>query len=157
MANRITILCAERSRRQPVQVLCQEYFDRLERYNLRATLEECPNARGGSVAAQSRWLLERIESGDYVVLLDQRGTAMASESLARFLERVLASSARRVVFVIGGADGVGVPVRERADAVLSLGMLTLPHELARLVLCEQLYRAQTILRGEPYHHGSTDG
>jgi 23S rRNA (pseudouridine1915-N3)-methyltransferase len=157
MANRIVLLCAERSRRQAVGQLCWEYLERLERYNLRATVEECTRAAGAHRADQSAWLLGRITADDYVVLLDQRGTVMDSASLARMFDRALATAPRRVVFVIGGAYGVTPAVRERADVVLSLGMLTLPHELARIVLCEQLYRAMTILRGEPYHHGANDG
>lgn len=77
---------------------------------------------------------------------------MRSEEFARLLDRLMMQSARRLVFLIGGPWGVAPSVRERADVLLSLSAMTLPHEIARIVLCEQLYRALSILRGEPYHH-----
>jgi len=157
MATRITILCAERTRREPVIALTSEYLDRLDRYGVHVQIEECPPCRGRSAQAQaaeqSAQLLERIRTDDTVVLLDEQGTAMTSEAFARLLDRLLMSPARRVVFVVGGPWGVTSDVRSRADAIVSLGLLTLPHEIARIVLCEQLYRALSILRGEPYHHG----
>ncbi|GBD05151.1 Ribosomal RNA large subunit methyltransferase H [bacterium HR20] len=157
MATRLVILCAERSRREPVVTLCREYLARLERYNLRASIEECPPANASTpeatVAVQSAQLLERIQPNDTVVLLDERGQAMRSEEFARLLDRLMMQSARRLVFILGGPWGVAPSVRERADVLLSLSAMTLPHEIARIVLCEQLYRAVSILRGEPYHHG----
>ncbi|RMF36315.1 MAG: 23S rRNA (pseudouridine(1915)-N(3))-methyltransferase RlmH [Chlorobiota bacterium] len=157
MATRLVILCAERSRREPLAALCQEYLARLERYNLRATIEECSASNASTpeatVAVHSAQILARLHARDTVVLLDERGQVLRSEEFARLLERWMMHAARRLVFVIGGPWGVAPAVRERADATISLSALTLPHELARLVLCEQLYRAVSILRGEPYHHG----
>ncbi|MCX7929455.1 MAG: 23S rRNA (pseudouridine(1915)-N(3))-methyltransferase RlmH [Chlorobi bacterium] len=159
MAHHVVILCAERTRRPTITELCDEYLHRLKRYNIRATLEECPRSRSSdvahAVAEQSARVERYLASDDWVVLLDERGTALGSRQLAELLERQLPVH-RRIVFIIGGAYGVSERVRQHADMVLSLGPLTLPHELARVVLCEQLYRAMTILRGEPYHHGSTD-
>ena len=82
--------------------------------------------------------------------LDERGREATSEELARRLGGWLRDG-RDVVLVVGGSDGLGQAVRERADEALSLSRMTLAHRLARLVLLEQLYRAFTILRGEPYH------
>jgi 23S rRNA (pseudouridine1915-N3)-methyltransferase len=91
----------------------------------------------------------RIPDRAFVVLLDERGRQMTSEGLAAFLdERRLA--ARPLCFVIGGAYGIELAA---PDLTLSLGLMTLPHQLARVVLVEQLYRAHKILAGEPYHHG----
>ncbi|KXB97126.1 MAG: hypothetical protein AA908_08185 [Chlorobi bacterium NICIL-2] len=157
MATRLVILCAERSRREPISALCQDYLARLTRYNLRATIEECsaPNASTpeATVSLQLARLLGRIQASDTVVLLDERGQAMRSEEFARLLDRLMMQSARRLVFVLGGPWGVAPSVRERADATVSLSAMTLAHEIALVVLCEQLYRALSILRGEPYHHG----
>jgi 23S rRNA (pseudouridine1915-N3)-methyltransferase len=154
------ILCAERSRRSAVATLCDDYLRRLERYNIRATLDECTRTSGSdrahAIEQQTQRVLDRIEPDDYVVVLDERGTQLSSDEFARLVERVLEERHRRIVFVVGGAYGIGERLRRRADTVLSLGRMTLPHELARVVLCEQLYRALTILRGEPYHHGATD-
>lgn len=96
-------------------------------------------------------ILKQIGPGDKVVLLDGQGRGMTSEAFAAFLERQLASGRGKPTFVIGGAEGVSQAVRDRADQVLSLSTMTLPHELARLVLLEQLYRGFTILKGKRYH------
>ena len=90
----------------------------------------------------------RIPERDYVVLLDREGTAHDSESFARFLED-RRQGGRDVCFVVGGPFGIRL---ERHDHRLSFGPLTLPHQLARVVLLEQLFRAHKILAGEPYHH-----
>jgi 23S rRNA (pseudouridine1915-N3)-methyltransferase len=95
-------------------------------------------------------LAKKIPSPAHVVALDVAGKPMTSESFARWLESRASRGKGRVVFLIGGADGLPPDVIERADEKLSLSNMTLPHRLARLVLAEQLYRAVTILRGEPY-------
>jgi 23S rRNA (pseudouridine1915-N3)-methyltransferase len=93
-------------------------------------------------------LQRRIPERAYVVLLDAAGTQHSSEGFARFLEQ-RRQGGRDVCFVIGGPFGTTV---ERHDHLLSLGAMTLPHQLARVVLLEQLFRAHKILAGEPYHH-----
>jgi 23S rRNA (pseudouridine1915-N3)-methyltransferase len=80
------------------------------------------------------------------------GASWSTEELARQLERRMTRGTRTLTFVIGGADGIPASLSSRASLRLSLSALTLPHRLARLLLCEQLYRALTIIRGEPYHH-----
>jgi 23S rRNA (pseudouridine1915-N3)-methyltransferase len=85
-----------------------------------------------------------------VVALDVGGQAMTSHGFARWLEARLRQGKGNIAFVIGGADGLPQPIRGRADQTLSLSTMTLPHRLARLFLAEQLYRAVTILRNEPY-------
>ncbi|HEV2061839.1 MAG TPA: 23S rRNA (pseudouridine(1915)-N(3))-methyltransferase RlmH [Solirubrobacteraceae bacterium] len=91
----------------------------------------------------------RIGDRSFVVQLDERGRQMTSEGLAAWLEE-RRQSGRDLCFVIGGPYGIELA---RADLTLSLGRMTLPHQLARVVLVEQLYRAHRILAGEPYHHG----
>ncbi len=90
-------------------------------------------------------------TGFHVVCLDRSGMALASVDLAAFVREREELSPQRTAFVIGGADGLPPSVLEAAQTRLSLGPATLPHQLARVVLVEQLYRATTILRGEPYH------
>jgi len=87
-----------------------------------------------------------------LVLLDSRGKQISSEELAEFLEREQVS-AIPLLFAIGGSDGFSDEARRQAGVILSLGRMTLPHELARVVLVEQLYRAFTILKNHPYHLG----
>ena len=95
-------------------------------------------------------LLDAIPAGAQLVACDAAGRAMTSEQFARWMQEAR-ERARDVGIVIGGAFGLGTNVRERANSTLTLAPWTLPHELARLVLAEQLYRAGTIGRGEPYH------
>jgi 23S rRNA (pseudouridine1915-N3)-methyltransferase len=92
--------------------------------------------------------LRRIPERSYVVLLDSRGQTFDSTAFARWLEN-RRQAGRDVCFVIGGADGIEL---ERCDERLSFGPMTFPHQLARVLLVEQLYRAHKILAGEPYHH-----
>ncbi|HEU5122117.1 MAG TPA: 23S rRNA (pseudouridine(1915)-N(3))-methyltransferase RlmH [Candidatus Saccharimonadales bacterium] len=100
---------------------------------------------------ESERLLARLKVDDFVVLLDERGTIIDSPALSHSLEAPLAHS-RRVVMIIGGAYGVTDRVHERADLIWSLSKLVFPHQLVRLILVEQLYRAQEIIGGHAYHH-----
>ena len=97
-------------------------------------------------------LLSALSNSDYIVVLDEQGEAVSSEGLARDLQQLANRSVRNIVFVIGGAYGIDESVKQKANRILSLSALTFPHELARVILLEQLYRAYTILGGEKYHH-----
>lgn len=100
---------------------------------------------------ESERILSRLDRDDYVVLLDERGKAIDSPALSELLKNQLDDS-RTVVIVIGGAYGVDESVHKRANFIWSLSPLVFPHQLVRLVLTEQLYRAQEIYRGGSYHH-----
>lgn len=132
----------------------REYAQRLSHY-CRFELLELPDARkakdpAGAMAEEAKSILDKVKPGETLVALDERGKALTSRALAQVLGQ-LASQGRDVAFVVGGAEGLGEEVRRRAQLVLSLSAMTLPHRLARLVVAEQLYRAFTLLRGEPYH------
>ena len=101
--------------------------------------------------AEGELILKQFLPSDTVVLLDEHGQELRSVELARWLERKQ-QTARRLVFVIGGPYGFSPAVYERADEKLSLSKLTFSHQMVRLVFTEQLYRACTIIKGEPYHH-----
>jgi len=101
---------------------------------------------------ESKRILSRLNSRDFVIVLDERGKLLDSPALAQSIDQAFADS-RPLVFIIGGAYGVTDEVRERADLVWSLSPLVFPHQLVRLILVEQLYRAQEISRGGKYHHG----
>src|SRR5258708_6718042 len=108
------------------------------------------NAR--QIAAMANHLATKLKAeGGRVVALEARGNPLDSAGLARQLGRWRDQGARDVAFLIGGADGLDPTVTEAADLVLSLGAMTWPHALARVMLAEQLYRAETILSGHPYH------
>lgn len=97
-------------------------------------------------------IIEALQPGDRVVLLDEHGRQMTSREFAGFIERGAVSGLKRLVFVIGGPYGFSDEVHRRADSELSLSRMTFSHEMVRLFFAEQIYRAMTILRGEPYHH-----
>jgi 23S rRNA (pseudouridine1915-N3)-methyltransferase len=97
-------------------------------------------------------ILDWLKKEDYLILLDERGHSFTSPQLAEFLQTRANESTKTLVFLIGGAYGVDEPVVKRANAKWSLSKLVFPHQLVRLILAEQLYRACTILRNEKYHH-----
>jgi len=96
-------------------------------------------------------LLKRLKPGDFMILLDERGMEFNSISFAEYLNS-LEGRVNQLLFVIGGPYGFSGEVYKRADARLSLSKLTFSHQLVRVLFMEQLYRAYTILKGEPYHH-----
>jgi 23S rRNA (pseudouridine1915-N3)-methyltransferase len=97
-------------------------------------------------------LMEWLKKDDYLVLLDERGKSLTSEGLATFLQTRANESVKNLVFLIGGVYGVDEAIFKRANFTWSLSQLVFPHQLVRLVLAEQLYRACTIIRNEKYHH-----
>ena len=142
--------------RPPLRAVCDDYLRRLARF---ATLDEREVREAGRAASkrlqremEGKHLLEAVPRTAQIVLLDVDGERWSSEQLAGQLDAWRLDGRDRAL-IIGGAVGVAPAVRERAGTVWSLGALTLPHELARVVVVEQLYRASTILRGEPYHKG----
>lgn len=102
--------------------------------------------------AESFLLLQQLQPTDRVVLLDENGKQFTSIQFAESLEKQIASGAKRLVFVIGGPYGFTQEVYDRANAKMSLSPMTFSHQMVRLIFVEQLYRAFTILKGEPYHH-----
>lgn len=96
--------------------------------------------------------LSEIAPGDFVMLLDERGRLYTSREFSELITRKAVELPRALVFVVGGPYGFSRAVYDRADALISLSKMTFPHELVRLFFVEQLYRAGTISRGEPYHH-----
>ena len=130
-----------------IQALTDDYLKRLSRYADVAGLALKDEA---ALLALARG--ERQKERHKLVLLDSRGKQLSSEELAKFLEREQVQ-ALPLLFAIGGADGFSEEARRQAGFVLSLGRMTLPHELARVALLEQLYRAFTILENHPYHLG----
>ena len=97
-------------------------------------------------------LLKDITTGDYVVLLDEAGEEMRSVAFASWLQKRMNSGVRRLVLMIGGPYGFSDAVYGRANAKISLSKMTFSHQIVRAIFTEQLYRAFTIIKGEPYHH-----
>ncbi len=147
---RCLVLAVGRCRDRPILELVERYRARLPWPLELAEVEAATADPQRRRSEEGRALLGRLARDDVLVALDERGETLGSLDFARRLGR-WREEGRRVVFAIGGADGLDPAVTARADLVLALGRLTLPHELARLVLVEQLYRAHSILTGHPYH------
>jgi len=151
---RVRLLAVGRDRSGLYAPAVDEYVGRLSR-QLRFELVELPEARKQAGTPRARdeeaaTILGRLEARERVVALDERGDQPTSVELARRVETWM-TRGQDVALVIGGSDGLAPAVLERASERLALSRLTLAHRLARLVLVEQLYRAMTIIRGEPYH------
>jgi 23S rRNA (pseudouridine1915-N3)-methyltransferase len=101
---------------------------------------------------EAETILGWLKKGDYLVVLDENGRQFSSDTLAKFIQERANEAIKNVVFLIGGAYGVDEQVLQKANMQWSLSQLTFPHQLVRLILAEQLYRACTILRNEKYHH-----
>ena len=129
---------------------CAEYLKRLSAYSP-TTVREISDSTLEREEAPLLAALDKLPADAHVVLLDIRGKQASSEQLATKLESLAIQGVSHVAFVIGGSDGVSEAVRARCDERLSFGPITLPHNLARVVLLEQVYRAHKIIRGEPYH------
>ena len=134
------------------------YASRLKHY-VPFELREIPELKGVSALSREQvkeregeLILKQLKPADEVILLDERGQEFRSLEFADWLGRRLAGSGRDLVFVIGGAYGFSDAVYNRAGGKISLSKMTFSHQLVRTIFAEQLYRAFTILRGEPYHH-----
>ena len=101
---------------------------------------------------EGKLILNAIKPGDFIVLLDERGKEFSSMQFSDYLQRKMNSGLRRLVFVVGGPYGFSKDIYSKADEKLSLSKMTFSHEMIRLFFTEQIYRAMTIIRGEPYHH-----
>jgi 23S rRNA (pseudouridine1915-N3)-methyltransferase len=135
--------------RQPaIQALTDEYLQRLARYS---EVEECAAKDEAALLALAQGSRSRTKST--LVLLDGRGKQFSSEELAKFLNDYQERNPLPLMFAIGPADGFSETARGTAAHLFSLGKITMAHELARVVLLEQLYRGFTILKGHPYHIG----
>ena len=137
--------------------LIDDYRERIGHYMPFSitTIPELKNTKSLSEeqqkSAEGELILKQLQPSDTVVLLDEHGREPRSIELAAWLEKKQ-STARRLVFVIGGPYGFSAPVYKRANEKLSLSQLTFSHQMVRLIFVEQLYRACTIIKGEPYHH-----
>ena len=155
------ILCVGKMKDKPYRQMADEYLKRLSRYG---KYEECevpdlPEPASGSSAAleeqlktkEGEALLAKIRPGDRVIALTIGGKLRSSEELAKHLAELKTGGASSFVFVIGGSLGLGKNVLARADEEMSMSPMTFPHRLARVMLLEQLYRAEKINAGERYH------
>lgn len=126
---------------------CAEYLKRLGAYS-KTTIREFPDS---NAQREAELILAHLPEHTPLLLLDIKGKETSSEALAEKLDKYALTGNSQIAFIIGGSDGVTTEVKQRATERISFGPITLPHNLARVVLLEQLYRAFRISRGEPYH------
>jgi len=155
---KFNLLCVGRLTLPYLNEGCGEFAGRLKRY-MPLVITEFKEHKTGSkqdlqriIAAEGELLAQRIPAGTFVIALDQRGKHLSSEKLAALLSKHMVQSIPEWTILIGGPYGLSEALRNRADLVLSLSAMTLTHQMARLLLLEQLYRCCTIIRNEPYHH-----
>jgi len=144
---KLKIAWVGKTKEAAIQSLSAEYLKRLQRYVPTEAHE------ASSEAAVLKLSDKAARTAPVLVLLDSKGKQLTSEELATLLREQQDRGTQELIFAIGPADGWGDLARKRANSILSLGKMTLPHELARVVLLEQLYRGFTILAGHPYHSG----
>ena len=138
---KIVVLAVGKLRDKRVEALCEEYLDRVRRHLPVEILEVDDDAA----------LARRLPSAGEIIALEAGGDAWTTSAFAAHVEQRMTRGTRQLTFLIGGADGLPAAAVAKANRRLSLSPLTLPHRLARLVLVEQIYRAVSIIRGEPYN------
>ncbi|MBX3293831.1 MAG: 23S rRNA (pseudouridine(1915)-N(3))-methyltransferase RlmH [Acidobacteria bacterium] len=147
---RFTFVWVGKTRNKHLLALQEDYFTRLSRFAECSVAEVREFASVNLREDEGKRILEKLRPGTFVCVLDEKGMQETSHAFADRLKGWQERSIREIAFVIGGAEGVSAAVAERADHTLSLSFLTFTHEMARVFLLEQLYRAFTILKGFPY-------
>jgi 23S rRNA (pseudouridine1915-N3)-methyltransferase len=147
LKSRFTIIWIGKTKERFVEEGIKKYRELLSPY-AKLIIKTIKEEKGGSTAEHLKREAKKILSeAERYILLDEKGRLMSSQEFAEFL-----SKRRETVFVVGGPYGVDKKVKENAEMLMSLSPMTFPHELARLILLEQIYRAMTIIRGRGYHH-----
>ena len=136
----------------------QEYLTRINHY-VPFNIEVIPELKGAKNLSENeqkeceaKLIRKALQAGDYIVLLDEHGKERRSIEFAQWLQKKMSAGPRRLVFVVGGPYGFAPSIHQLAAEEISLSQMTLSHQMVRLLFTEQMYRALTILNGEPYHH-----
>ena len=148
---KIEIIAAGQLKRGPLFELCEEYIKRLTWQVTIITVESKHKDAKEMQTDENKKIMGHLRSDSHVIVLDERGKSLGSVDFAKAIEKIQNSGKSHIQFVIGGASGLSDEVRKRANLVLGLGAQTWPHMLARVMLLEQIYRAQQILSSHPYH------
>ena len=148
---KIIILAVGKPKDKNIALLSGMYIERIVPKGI-CSVEFVDAAKDGNIEKEGAYLLKKLRERDSIILLDERGMMYDSLTFSGFISEKLLVAEGRLVFVIGGAFGLSNDVKRRADAVLSLSKMTMPHELCLLFLSEQLYRAFSIIAGSDYHH-----
>lgn len=154
---KITLIVLGKTTSKEVKSVCEEYHKRVNRYmkfeehvldNSSIRLNEPDKIK----EREGELILRKLAPTDYLILLDEKGKEFTSESYAAYIENLMLQSHKNICFVIGGAYGFSSDVYARANTKISLSKMTFSHQIIRILFAEQLYRAFTIIRKEPYHH-----
>ncbi|MCD8386741.1 MAG: 23S rRNA (pseudouridine(1915)-N(3))-methyltransferase RlmH [Bacteroidales bacterium] len=155
---KIALICIGRTQQGPLRECIDRYCARIPHY-IPFQIIELPDVKTTKTLTEQKQkemegaaLLAALQPGDWLTLLDERGREYTSREFAKLLSDKMNVLPGRLVMAIGGPYGFSQKVYDRADAMHSLSKMTFPHEMVRLFITEQIYRAMTILRGEPYHH-----
>lgn len=155
---KITLMCVGKTDDDFVKVGVEKYLNRLKHYtsfNI-VVLPDVKNVKNMSKQQQmdkeADFFLKQITNQDFVILLDEKGKEFRSVEFSKYLSQKMVAGVTHVIFLIGGPYGFSEKVRERANYFVSLSKLTFSHQMVRLFFVEQVYRAFTIMKGEPYHH-----
>ncbi|SHI95815.1 23S rRNA (pseudouridine1915-N3)-methyltransferase [Pseudozobellia thermophila] len=158
MCMTIKLLAIGKTDSKPLQLLISEYENRLKHY-IRFSMEVIPdikNAKNLSEAQQKEkegeMILKKLAPTDILILLDENGKQYTSVDFSNYLQKKMNSGIKQLVFVIGGPYGFSDAVYQKAQGKISLSKMTFSHQMVRLFFVEQVYRAFTILKNEPYHH-----
>ena len=155
---KVTFLVVGRTIDKHLTTLINDYAERVKHYVPfeMVVVPELKNTKALSAEQQkereSELLQKQLRPGDHIVLLDEGGREFRSMEFAAYLEKKQAQAARRLIFIVGGPYGFAPAIYALANEKVSLSKMTFSHQMVRLFFVEQLYRAMTILRGEPYHH-----
>ncbi|MEJ2585467.1 MAG: 23S rRNA (pseudouridine(1915)-N(3))-methyltransferase RlmH [Robiginitalea sp.] len=155
---KLVLLTVGKTDSAPLKTLIADFSGRLKRY-IPFELEAIPDIRGGGKLSpemlrerEAAQVLKRIQSNDVVWLLDETGKEFTSRGFAAHIQKAMNTGPKRLVLVIGGAYGHGESLKRSASQCISLSKMTFNHQVVRLLAVEQLYRAFSILRGDPYHN-----
>ena len=140
------------------EAIIQEYVERICHY-IPFSVEIIPELKSTKGLSQNEQkeregelIMRSLQTGDYVVLLDEHGSERSSMDFAAWIQKKMSAGPKRLVFIVGGPYGFSPSVHQRGNEEVSLSRMTLSHQMVRMFFVEQIYRAMTILNGEPYHH-----
>ncbi|MBZ9631883.1 23S rRNA (pseudouridine(1915)-N(3))-methyltransferase RlmH [Salegentibacter sp. LM13S] len=154
----IKLLCIGKTDNRELKQLIEVYKNRLQFYN-KFEIEIIPDLKktknldeNQQKEKEGELILGKVQNSDYLVILDENGKEFSSEKFSAYIQKRLNSGLKQLIFVIGGPYGFSEAVYQRSDAKVALSQMTFSHQMVRLFFTEQLYRAFTILKNEPYHH-----
>lgn len=155
---KIKLLAIGKTDDKNLEVLIKKYENRLRHY-VKFELEIIPDLKNaknlsqqGQKEKEGELILKKVSPSDHLILLDDKGTSYTSVEFSKFMQKKMNSGLRQLVLVIGGPYGFSPDVYQKAHGQLSLSKMTFSHQMIRLFIVEQIYRAYTILKNEPYHH-----